>query len=75
MNKFYDYDNCEYCISRTEDDPDVLKLAFRTNCFDQLMENGGKDMLDELYADSQLTEDRHIPGYNITLGIDAANIL
>jgi len=52
MNKFYDYDNCEYCISRTEDDPDVLKLAFRTNCFDQLMDNGGKDMLDELYADS-----------------------
>ena len=31
---FYDYDNCNYTLSRSEEEPELLKLGFNCNCFD-----------------------------------------
>ena len=55
---FYDYDNCNYILSRTEEEPELLKLGFNCNCYEQLMANGGQEMLKELYADNILPENR-----------------
>ena len=33
------------------------------------MDNGGQDMLDELYKDSLLPDNKHLPNMDITLGI------
>ena len=41
---FYDYDNCNYTLSRTEEEPELLKLGFNCNCFDHLIANGGKEI-------------------------------
>jgi len=38
------------------------------------MENGGMEMLDELYQDNQLPKEKHLSQCDITLGIDTSNI-
>jgi len=48
-------------------------MGFSCNCYKQIMENGGQEMLDELYKDSLLPEDRHLPNMDITLGIRVAD--
>lgn len=47
-------------------------MAFSCNCFDQIMKNGGQEMLDELYKDSQLPHEKYLPNMDITLGIKVA---
>lgn len=73
QDTFYDYDNCQYTLAREEEEPEVLKMGFSCNCYKQIMENGGQEMLDELYKDSLLPEDRHLPNMDITLGIRVAD--
>ena len=48
---------------------ELVKLGFNCNCYDQIMANGGQDMLNELYKDSILPESRHLPNTDITIGI------
>lgn len=74
LETFYDYDNCEYVMQKNEDDPETLKFGFSCNCFDQIMKNGGQDMLDELYKDNLLPKDRSLENSQITLGIDTSGI-
>ena len=38
------------------------------------MENGGMEMLDELYQENQLPKEKHLSQCDITLGIDTSNI-
>ena len=38
------------------------------------MENGGKEMLEELYKDNQIPKERQLEQCDITLGIDTSNI-
>lgn len=38
------------------------------------MENGGVEMLDELYKDNQLPKEKQLQQCDITLGIDTSNI-
>lgn len=54
---FYDYDQCEYIIQRTQEEPNVLKFGFNSNCTKQILENGGTEMLDELYKDNQIPKE------------------
>ena len=54
---FYDYDNCDYVISRDEATPEFLKFGFNCNCYKDLYENGGKEMLDEIYKENLLPQD------------------
>lgn len=49
---FFDYDLCEYVIERSSEEPDILKFGFTSLCTKQIMENGGVEMLDELYKDN-----------------------
>lgn len=74
LETFYDYDNCEYVMQKNEDDPETLKFGFSCNCFDQIMKNGGQDMLDELYKDNLLPKERSLENSQITLGIDTSGI-
>jgi len=37
------------------------------------MDNGGQEMLDELYKDNILSADRQLPNMDITLGIKVAD--
>lgn len=71
---FYDYDKCDYVLSRTDDAPDLLKFGFSCNCFKQIMENGGQVMIDTLYKDHILPADQALPQSEITLGIDAGKM-
>ena len=71
---FYDYDNCEYIIVRSDADPDMLKFGFSCNCHKQIMDNGGQEMLDEVYKDNQLSKERHIQESQIRLGIDCSGL-
>jgi hypothetical protein len=34
---FYDYDKCDYVLSRSDENPDLLKFGFSCNCFKQIM--------------------------------------
>lgn len=45
----YDYDNCMYLIARDQES-DILKFAFSCNCTLDILQKGGQEMLDELYA-------------------------
>ena len=56
------------------DEPDVLKFGFTSQASKQVMENGGKEMLDELYKDCLLPTEKQIETCDITLGIDASNL-
>jgi len=71
---FYDYDNCCYFIYREEANPDVIKFGFASNCSKQIMENGGQEMLDELYKDAQLDKSEWLDLTDITLKIDASGL-
>ena len=71
---FYDYDNCEYIILRQDNDPDTLKFGFSCNCYKQIMENGGQEMLDEIYKENIIGQDKSIVESNITLGIDCSGL-
>ena len=44
----YDYDECIYFVSRDEGS-NLIKFSFTCNCTKQILENGGKQVLDELY--------------------------
>lgn len=72
---FYDYDKCEYVLNRVDTNPDVLKFGFSCMCYKQIIENGGQDMLNELYKDCLLPEDEQLQQCDITLKIDASNML
>lgn len=72
---FYDYDKCEYILQRTEDSADILKFGFSCMCFEQIMNAGGREMLDQLYKDVQLDKSQWIDRANITLKIDCSNVL
>ena len=71
---FYDYDNCEYIILRQDNDPDTLKFGFSCNCYKQIMENGGQEMLDDIYKENIIGQDKSIVKSNITLGIDCSGL-
>ena len=71
---FYDYDNCEYIILRQDSEPDTLKFGFSCNCYKQIMDNGGQDMLDELYKENILPKEKSILESKITLGIDCSGL-
>ena len=71
---FYDYDNCEYIILRQDNDPDTLKFGFSCNCYKQVMENGGQEMLDDIYKENIIGQDKSIVESNITLGIDCSGL-
>lgn len=38
------------------------------------MQNGGKEMLDELYKEFNLPESEAMPNFDITLGIDTSKL-
>ena len=44
-------------ISRDEATPEFLKFGFNCNCYKDLYENGGKEMLEEIYKENLLPED------------------
>ena len=71
---FYDYDNSEYALQRSGDNPDVIKFGFSCQCYKQIMENGGQEMLDELYKDHQLPGDQQLPQSEVTLAINAGGL-
>lgn len=71
---FYDYDNCEYFVQRTDQDPDMIKFGFNSNCHKAIMSNGGQEMLDELYKGLVLPEEKSIKAAQITLAIDASGL-
>lgn len=56
------------------EEPDILKFGFNSLCSKQIMDNGGKEMLDDLYKDHQIPADKHLDRCDITLGIDTSNI-
>ena len=62
-------------MSRNDETPDMIKFGFSCNCFKQIMENGGQDMLDECYKDNQLPQDQWLQDSEITLAIDASQML
>lgn len=44
----YDYDQTIYCIRKLEEDP-IIKFGFTCNGSKVILNNGGDDMLKELY--------------------------
>lgn len=69
MEYAYDYDGCCYKISRTEGS-NILKFGFSCHCTQKIMENGGKEMLDELYPEYKVPDSEKLEGADITLGIN-----
>ena len=63
-----------YLMSRSDDAPDVIKLGFSCNCYKQIMENGGQDMLDACFKDNQLPKDQWLTECDLTLAIDASTM-
>jgi len=49
METAYDYDHCVYYVERIGETP-IIKFAFVTNCGKAIMENGGEEMIKELYS-------------------------
>jgi len=52
----------------------LVKMAFSCNCYNQIMANGGKDMLDELYKDNLIPDSKQLPNMDITLGIKTPDL-
>lgn len=71
---FFDYDNCKYVIYKDDETPDYYRLGFSCNCYQQIMDNGGKEMLDELYKDCLLPADKNLPECDVTLKIDVSGL-
>ena len=44
-------------IQRTQDEPEILKFGFNSNCTKQILDNGGIEMLDEIYKENQIPKD------------------
>lgn len=57
VETFYDYDNCRYEISKAGN---FLLFGFSSNCHQQIMNNGGQEMLDALYKDSLASNDMQL---------------
>jgi len=56
------------------DRPDVLMLGFNCNCYQQIMDNGGQEMLDTLYKGLVLPAAEGLDQCNLTLKIDAGQM-
>jgi len=51
----YDYDNCVYIVNKAQGNS-LVKFGFRCNCAKEILQNGGQQMLDELYAGNFLVD-------------------
>ena len=65
----YDYDQCIYFVQSDEGNS-IVKFGFSSKCSKEIMTNGGKEMLNELYKEHLLPESENIPDFDITLGLD-----
>ena len=67
ISKFMDYDSCSYEIMK---DVDHIKFGFNCLCNDDIMKNGGTEMLQEVYPDWPiLPPDEAIPGCGISIRV------
>ena len=62
-----------YTLARDEAEPEMVKMAFSCNCYNQIMANGGQDMLDELYKENLIPDSKQLPNMDITLGIKTSD--
>ena len=69
----YDTDNVSYKIFGLEDLKQI-RFCYRGNSSKEIMAAGGKDMLEEVYADYQLDEAEWDPDFDITLKIDCSGL-
>jgi len=80
----YDYDNCVYVVQKAQGD-NVVKFGFRCNCAKEILQNGGQQMLDELYAGNhtsstinhieyKVADAEKIADFDVTLGIDSSKL-
>jgi hypothetical protein len=51
----YDYDNCIYFVSK-EIGSDLVKFSFKCNFSNDILKNGGEDMLDALFKGMSKTD-------------------
>ena len=69
----YDYDNCIYFVSK-EMEQDQILFGFKCNCTNVILQNGGQEVLDELFKENQIPKEQWLPGFDITLGIDTSKL-
>lgn len=69
----FDYDNCIYFVQKDEGS-DLVKFGFKCNCTKEILANGGKEMLEELYKEYIIPQSEALPDYDLTLGIDATKL-
>lgn len=71
--KSYDSDDVVYQILGDPDNNRVL-YSFKCNAAAQIFENGGNEMLAELYADHALPKDEWIPDWDVTLQVSTEGL-
>ena len=69
----YDYDQCLYFVSTEINNP-IIKFGFSSKCSKEIMEHGGKEMLEELYKENLLPASEALPDFDVTLGIDSSKL-
>ena len=69
----YDYDQCVYFIESEIGNP-LIKFAFASKCTKEILENGGRLMLEDIYKEHALPESQGIAEFDLTLGIDNSKL-
>lgn len=69
----YDTDNVIYKVYGDED-AKQFKFCFKSNCSQQVLNNGGREMLESEYKEFLLPEDEWDSEYDVTLGINLSNL-
>lgn len=69
----FDYDSCVYQVLKRQDEDFVL-FGFSCNCFNDIMQNGGQEMLDELYPEFKAGPGQKIEDFDITLAISLTQL-
>lgn len=69
-----DYDSCHYIIYKKDEETPFIQFGFTCNCVKIILENGGQEMLDELYADFKAPPGTDINGFEICLQIDISKL-
>ena len=73
METCYDTDNVNYKVWGNEESKQFY-FAYRGNDSKKILENGGREMIQELYGNYMLEENLWDPNYDITLKIDGGNL-
>lgn len=68
--KMADFDDVVFIVANKDDAPNVVLISLAMKCYGQLLDMGGREVLDRLYGSLVAPPEDKVPGADLTLRLD-----